>query len=57
MRSWRGWRAHSRFLSKGRRVFGDLGYLGKVTMEEEWEENVETSEQAGSCYNRLGEPR
>ena len=34
-----------------------MGYLGKVTMEEEWEENVETSEQAGSCYNRLGEPR
>lgn len=39
-----GWRAHGGFLSNGRRVFWDLGYLGKVTVGQDWEENMETSE-------------
>lgn len=31
-------------LNKGRRVFGDLGDLGKVIMEQDWEMNMETNE-------------
>ena len=30
------------FLNKGSRLFGNLGYLGKVTMEQDWEMNMET---------------
>lgn len=45
------------FLSKGQRVFGDLGYLGKFPMGQECEENVGTSEQAGGCCDGLSEPK
>lgn len=42
------------FLSKGQRVFGDLGYLGKLPMGEE---NAGTSEQAGGRCDGLSEPQ
>lgn len=45
------------FLSKSQRVFGDLGYLGKLPMGQEREENMGTSEQAGGCCDGLSQPR
>lgn len=42
-----GWRVQSGVLSTGRRVCGDLGYLGEVTMGQELGESMETSEQVG----------